>query len=165
MKKIVLTLLCILACQGLFAKVVSVQIGINGLTCSMCSRSVEMALKKLDFIALIKMDLKQTQATVTFKSDQTINFKKLAKAVKDAGFSVRFLKANLDTQPMVNDNVWTIGNNHITLVNTDKDKTKLSLTFLGYDFMDKKQLKTWQLKYNNFSPFTKDDTTYFAGLE
>jgi copper chaperone CopZ len=165
MKKIMLTLICLIFSQLLLAKVTSVQIGINGLTCSMCSRSVEMALKKLDFIEGIKMDLKQTQATITFKSNQPINFKKLAKAVKDAGFSVRLLRVNFDELPSIKNSTFAIGTNNITLVNTNNDKINPSIILLGYDYMDKKQLKVWQTKYNNFSPFTKNDNLYFAGLE
>ncbi len=165
MKKVLLIFICFIFSQLLSAKVTSVQIGINGLTCSMCSRSVEMALKKLDFIEGIKMDLKQTQATLTFKSNQPINFKKLAKAVKDAGFSVRLLRVNFDALPLINNSTFTIGNNNITLVNANNDKINPSVILLGYDYMDKKQLKIWQLKYNNFTPFTKNDNLYFAGLE
>ncbi len=66
-----------------------VEIGINGLHCSACTFSVERSLKKLDFVSVIQMDLNKRSGKVFFKSDGSINYKLLSKAVIDAGFSVR----------------------------------------------------------------------------
>jgi copper chaperone CopZ len=167
MKHKFIILLLLVFSQSLWATITSVQIGVDGLTCSMCSRSVEIALKKLSFVEEVKMDLKQTQGNITFKKGQNVNFKKLAKAVKDAGFSVRFLKATIDALPTVKNDAITIGENTIKLVNTVSEKSiaKTTLVLLGFDFMNKKSLKTWQIKYNNFSPFSKENNYYFAGIE
>jgi copper chaperone CopZ len=168
MKKAFVILLVLLFSQTTWAKVTSVQIGVDGLTCSMCTRSVEMAIKKLAFVEVVKMDLKQTQGTITFKAGQNVNFKQLAKAVKDAGFSVRYLKAIVDDLPTVKNEAVTIGDNTIKLVNavSDKSNTKATtLVLLGFDYMNKKSLKTWQTKYSNFSPFSKENNYYFAGIE
>jgi copper chaperone CopZ len=166
MKKGLVILLVLLFSQTIWAKITSVQIGVDGLTCSMCSRSVEMAIKKLAFVEEVKMDLKQTQGTITFKAGQNVNFKQLAKAVKDAGFSVRFLKASIDDLPPTKNDAITIGDNTIKLVNTVSDNTKaITLVLLGFDYMNKKNLKTWQMKYSNFSPFSKENNYYFAGIE
>jgi copper chaperone CopZ len=168
MKKAFIILFALLFNQAIWAKVTSVQIGVDGLTCSMCSRSVEMAIKKLAFVEEVKMDLKQTQGTITFKAGQNVNFKQLAKAVKDAGFSVRFLKAMVDDLPVAKNEAITIGNNTIKLVNTVLEKSNnkaATLVLLGFDYMNKKSLKTWQTKYANFSPFSKENNYYFAGIE
>lgn len=63
-------------------------VSISGLTCSQCTRSVEMQLKKLDFLSDIQMDLQNTTATVIIKSHHKTDFRAIAKAVTDAGFSV-----------------------------------------------------------------------------
>jgi copper chaperone CopZ len=167
MKKMFLLSILLLCTNVLFGKVNYVQIGINGLTCSMCSRSVEIALEKLDFIDKVEMDLEKTQAAITFKSGDNINFAKIAKAVKDAGFSVRFLKAYFDQFPQLSDGAFQLGNNTIKLINqpNDKSTTEIPLTFVGYNFMDKKTLKIWQSKYTNFRPFSKKENEYFVGIE
>jgi copper chaperone CopZ len=168
MKKAFVILFMLLFSRTIWAKVTSVQIGIDGLTCSMCSRSVEMAIKKLTFVEEVKMDLKQTQGIITFKTGQNINFKQLAKAVKDAGFSVRFLKATVDDLPAAKNEAITIGNNIIKLVNTVSEKSDnkpTTLVLLGFDYMNKKSLKIWQTKYSNFTPFSKENNFYFAGIE
>lgn len=67
-------------------------IGINGLTCSQCSRSVEMQLKKIPYLTDINMDLAGTQAIVYINSQGNISLKDIPKAIKDAGFSIRFLE-------------------------------------------------------------------------
>jgi copper chaperone CopZ len=168
MKRSLIILLICMFSNVTWAKVISVHIGIDGLTCSMCSKSVEMSIKKLAFVEAVKMDLKQTQGTITFKEGQNVNFKQLAKAVKDAGFSVRFLKAIIDDLPVRKNDAITIGDNTVKLVNgsTEKSDAKaITLVLLGFDYMNKKSLKTWQSKYSNFSPFSKENNYYFAGIE
>lgn len=68
------------------------EVSLNGLTCSQCSRSVEMALKRLDFIAKVEMDLEHPAAHIVFKKNKAVDFGKLAAAVRDAGFNVRAIK-------------------------------------------------------------------------
>lgn len=79
------------------AQFTQAEVSVNGLTCSQCSRSVEMALKRLDFIAKVEMELQQPTAHIVFKKNKAIDFSKLAAAVRDAGFSVRSVKARLGT--------------------------------------------------------------------
>lgn len=77
----------------LSAQFTQAEVSVNGLTCSQCSRSVEMALKRLDFIAKVEMDLQHPAAHIVFKKNKAIDFGKLAAAVRDAGFNVRAIKA------------------------------------------------------------------------
>ena len=71
-------------------------IGVNGLTCSQCSRSVEMSLKKLKFVDKVEMELVKAEGKVYFKPGMVIDLDQVAQAVYDAGFAVRFLKVELD---------------------------------------------------------------------
>jgi len=73
------------------AQVQSIRISINGLTCSQCSKSVEMRLKKVPFITQVAMDLQNTEAKVSINKSKAIDLTKVAKAVTDAGFSVNSL--------------------------------------------------------------------------
>lgn len=70
------------------AQFTQAEVSVNGLTCSQCSRSVEMALKRLDFISKVEMDLQHPAAHIVFKKNKAIDFGKLAAAVRDAGFNV-----------------------------------------------------------------------------
>lgn len=76
------------------AQFTAVRIGVDGLTCSQCSRSVEMRLRKLDFIKDVQMDLANTSAVLKLKPGTAIAFNQVAKAITDAGFSVRFIDAD-----------------------------------------------------------------------
>lgn len=93
MRKYLVFFLLFLAGLKVQAQFMQAEVSVNGLTCSQCSRSVEMALKRLDFISKVEMDLQEPKAVVVFKKDARINFFNLAKAVKDAGFSVGSIKA------------------------------------------------------------------------
>lgn len=101
--RILSVLLCI-AVAGAQAQTQQVVVSISGLTCSQCSRSVEMQLKKLGFIQSIQMDLKQTTATLKIKSGSKTDFRSIAKAVTDAGFSVAGLEAYMYAKQLKTDN-------------------------------------------------------------
>jgi copper chaperone CopZ len=77
-----------------FAQFTFAEIGVDGLTCSQCQRSVEMGIRKLDFVDDVKVNLENTDGKIIFKPGKKISFDKIAKAVTDAGFSVRFIKVN-----------------------------------------------------------------------
>jgi copper chaperone CopZ len=96
LKRFVFVLLFVAIATMGHAQVLSARVGINGLTCSQCSRSVEMQLRKLPFVKTVDMDLEKTEGSLQFKEGANVDFSKIAQAVKDAGFSVRFLKAEID---------------------------------------------------------------------
>ena len=144
-----------------FSQFAAAQVGVDGLTCSQCTRSVEMSLLKLDFIKDVKMDLESTVGKIIFKEGAEISFHKIAKAVTDAGFSVRFLKA-----------IYTFNNlenvTNIKLVNVTEPfyilndaGTKLSgtiqLMFLGKQFMPGQEFSKWKKAIKrNFGEISKD---------
>src|SRR5580658_4426424 len=73
----------------------TVFIGVNGLTCSQCSRTVEMSIRKLDFVADVQMNLEHTEGKIILKKDKKADMDKIAQAVVNAGFSLRYLQADL----------------------------------------------------------------------
>lgn len=118
LKNFVAGLLFVLLPAGrLAAQFVSAQVGINGLTCSQCSRSVEMQLRRLSFVRSVTMDLEHTVGTLTFTDGSKVDVKAVAKAVKDAGFSVRFLEALIDMDKVTRagEEAFYIGNAIYTL--------------------------------------------------
>src|ERR1700744_4870126 len=78
-----------------YAQITEVDLGVNGLTCSQCSRSVEMRIRKLDFVKDVQMNLEHTEGKIFFKENKKVDIDKIAQAVVDAGFSVRTLKATI----------------------------------------------------------------------
>jgi len=126
-----------------------VLIGISGLTCSQCSRSVEMSLRKLDFVQNVEMGLQKAEATVTFKPGRKVDVEKIAKAVKDAGFSVRLLDATFNF-----DNVTTTPGScfvykgdayQFRSVNKEVLNGAHTIRFIGDKYLDKKISKKMQL--------------------
>jgi copper chaperone CopZ len=88
------------------AQIAGLKLGVNGLTCSQCTRNVEMQLRKLSFVADVHMNLEHTDGFMKLKDGARMEPERVVKAVKDAGFSVRFLDI-LFAHPAKYD--WTTG--------------------------------------------------------
>lgn len=80
------------------AQILSAKVGINGLTCSQCSKSVYMSFKKLDFVKKIDMDLEETVAQLDFYTDKPIQLEAIKKAIDNAGFSLRNIALTIQYQ-------------------------------------------------------------------
>src|ERR1700759_2288056 len=93
MKNSLLFLLFLVASLHLRAQFTWAEIGVDGLTCSACTRSVEMQIRKLDFVDSVSMNLEHTDGKIFFKKGAAVNIEKISQAVVDAGFSVRYLRA------------------------------------------------------------------------
>lgn len=133
-----LLFICSVQAQAQFTRA---EVSVNGLTCSQCSRSVEMALKRLDFIAKVEMDLQQPTAHIVFKKNKAIDFAKLARAVRDAGFDVRSIKTRLPQS--LNDESTCFVYNKIMYYNAGNTQSAHSgaeLLLLGKDLISKTEL-------------------------
>ena len=145
------------------AQFVSAEIGVNGLTCSACTRSVEMSIRKLDFVQDVQMDLENTKGTITFKPGTKIDIEKVAKAVINAGFSVRYLNAvfKTDNTIQVSDNYcFAYGDDTYQFIKVtatpEQDsqyhsflqqlflKDNVTLKFLGKEFLPSTDYKKWK---------------------
>ena len=118
MKTIYLLLVLTLS-LGATAQIERVSLQASGLTCSMCSNSINKALKTLDFVDKVDADVRNYTFEIYFKENSVVDFNRIRKKVEDAGFSVSGFTATIhfnntpvrETQPVV------IGNNSIILVN------------------------------------------------
>lgn len=91
--RIVLITVLLLACStATKAGIQWIEVGVNGLTCSMCTRSVEMSIRKLEFVDSVVMNLETTEGKVFLRPNVTFNLAQIAKAVVNAGFSVQYVK-------------------------------------------------------------------------
>ena len=70
------------------AQVTKVSLQASGLTCSMCSNSINKALKTLDFVDKVDADIKTYTFEISFKPNSNVDFNMIKKKVEGAGFTV-----------------------------------------------------------------------------
>jgi len=165
-KKIVFSLLLSGVVCFAHAQFRTASVGINGLTCSQCSRSVEMQLRKLAFVKDVKMNLEQTEGTLIFKERAKVNIADIAAAVKDAGFSVRFLKAviNSDQVTLSDKKCFSLDGNGYQLLNAASRPSAgfITLQFVGKGYLPGSALKQYTLPATTVC---KGKKTYYAVVE
>jgi copper chaperone CopZ len=150
MKCTILCLVFLFWLDALSAQFHSAEIGISGLTCSACSRSVEMSLRKLPFIDSVSMNLEHANAKVFFKKISIVEIEKLAQAVVDAGFSVTYLNADFTFKnTAVGPDFCFLFENNIYQFLIPEAKTlngKVILNFIGDKYLSKKDFSKWKPK-------------------
>lgn len=127
----------------------SATIGIDGLTCSMCSNSVEKLIRQLNFVEDVKMDLNNTTARVFFRNGKKVDIHALAQKVFDSGFSVRTLQAdfNVGEKVIVKEGAGFEyeGDQYILVKPTEKEiRGEIAITFIGKKFLSKKEFDHWK---------------------
>ncbi|RYD98369.1 MAG: heavy-metal-associated domain-containing protein [Sphingobacteriales bacterium] len=149
-----LLFLCSLHARAQFTQA---EVSVNGLTCSQCSRSVEMALKRLDFIATVEMDLQQPAAHIVFKKNEGIDFSKLAAAVRDAGFNVRSIKTRFEAPGNVASTCFLDNKiRYFNAGNTVQLNPGTSLLLLGNDLISKTELDKYKQRIKLARPVSCD---------
>jgi copper chaperone CopZ len=146
--KNILVFLFMLSSTLVRGEFLSAEIGVDGLTCSQCSRSVEMKLRALDFVADVQMNLEQNIGLVTFKEGKVIRLERLGKAVIDAGFTVGYIRALFDFSDtnISPDGTFSYEGQVYQPVN-DKPATLpfvAKIQLVGDDFMDTTSWKKWK---------------------
>ena len=147
----------------------SASIGINGLTCSMCSRSVEMSLLKLDFVDRVAMDLNSNHCDIFFSEDEYVSIDKIAQAVIDAGFSVAYLSAWFDFngQSISTNSCWNYAFDTYQFLNIKQTKLegKMNLKFIGTNFLSRSEMKKWKTQLSEAKKKVCDQNEgYFVTL-
>ena len=139
-------------------------LGVDGLTCSQCSRSVEMSIRKLSFVQDVEMDLANTEAKITFKLAAKVDIQKIAQAVYDAGFSVRYLSAGFvfDNTGVVNNTCFPFEGNQLQFIKVSPQvlKGEVTLKFIGKKFISAKEYKKWQSSLIPVCDKTKGEILY-----
>ena len=150
-----------------FSQTITFYLGIDGLTCSQCTRSVEMQLKKLDFIKSVEMQLAQTRAVIQVNEASIISPDAITKAVRNAGYSVRHLKVTLPSAVLKSCLLVNGFDGALSLqsMNGNSSDPKVnSIVFLGSSFQSKKEFKGTKEKLINQCPENKGKV-YFAKVE
>jgi len=95
-KNIIFITLLFISAGASAQQITTAELQVNGLTCSMCSRATETALRSLNFIEDVTPDLNKNLFVLKFKKEANINPELLKEKVEDAGFSVGTLSTALN---------------------------------------------------------------------
>lgn len=108
------------------AQVAKVSLQASGLTCSMCSNSINKALKTLDFVDKVDANIKTSTFEITFKPGKKVDFDLLKKKVEDAGFSVANFVATIqfNNVSIANNQPVTIGDKTFEFINVKSEMLK-----------------------------------------
>jgi copper chaperone CopZ len=145
MKNIFLICLAMIFGLGAKAQFSKASLQASGLTCSMCSKAVKIALEDVPSVEKVMVDIKSQQYNITFKPSATVNFDDLSKAVEDAGFSVASLKVSADVNNIKaeKDKHIQIGDKYFHFLNASGQQLNGTTTFTLVDksFLPAKDFK------------------------
>lgn len=126
------------------------EVGINGLTCSLCSRTVEKSIERLPFVDSVVMSLETTNARIYFKNGGKIDYPAIAKAVTDSGFSLRVLQVEFSFNDVtVNaDGTFTYQNKNYRWMDykSGSARGKVVLKLVDGTYLPKKEAAEWKKK-------------------
>lgn len=110
------------------AQFTKAELQVSGLTCSMCSKATEKALRTLNFIGDVKPDLNRNVFVISFKDNATVNLEQISQKVQNAGFSVNNLKVTFNfANQKLNGNSFGYAGDTFLVVN-GADKAPAGLT-------------------------------------
>ncbi|RYY49864.1 MAG: copper chaperone [Chitinophagaceae bacterium] len=131
------------------AQVSKVTLQASGLTCSMCSNSINKALQTLPFVDKVMANIKTSSFDVSFKPGAAVNFDQLKKKVEDAGFFVANLTATANFNNMIvkKDEHYNVGGMNIHFLNANGQVLSGEQTFQVVDkgYVSAKAFKKSQL--------------------
>jgi copper chaperone CopZ len=149
---IIIFSLTVTAVKAQFTKA---ELQISGLTCALCAKSTEKALRTLPFVGEIKTDLMHNLYLITFKNDVPVNFEQISRIVQNTGFSVNKLKAtfNFDNTKIA-DSYFSYGGDTYRLINTaDKPLTgSVDFTIVDSGFAPKSVSKKYLSQVTDTTP-------------
>ena len=145
---VIFFIFCICLAFTTDAQIKEVAIGVNGLTCSQCTRSVEMHIRKLSFVKNVEMNLEHTNGKIIFKDQKKVDLEKIAQAVSDAGFSLRSLEAqfSFDHVKVSSGYCYDYAGDKYEFVETPTRELTGDVTvkLIGEKFLPKKDFKKWE---------------------
>lgn len=142
------------------AQVKKVTIQASGLTCSMCSNSINKSLKSISYVDKVMANIKTSSFEVFFKPNAMLNFDQLKKKVEDAGFFVAKFTAvvNFEKQKVENDDHINVQNATYHFLNVKDQEIVGDKTI---QLLDKGYVSAKEFKKN--AVYTKMDC-YKTGL-
>ena len=129
------------------AQVTKVSLQASGLTCSMCSNSINKALKTLDFVNKVDADIKTYTFEISFNENSHVDFEQIKMKVEKAGFSVSSFIATIhfNNVQVKNSQLVTTGDKTFVFVNV-KDQLlngDRQVKVLDKGFVSSKEYKSY----------------------
>ncbi|HMP93980.1 MAG TPA: heavy-metal-associated domain-containing protein [Phnomibacter sp.] len=116
-----------------------------GLTCSMCSNSVQKALESLPAVSLVETDLKQNLFVISLDGNKALTLDDLSRKVKEAGFTVGKLRleVNFDNLQVDQDTHARLGGHLFHFLKVKKQQLHgwQTITLLDENFVLPKEFK------------------------
>jgi mercuric ion binding protein len=78
------------------ARVSSLRVAVDGMSCPFCAFGVEKRLKTVAGTASVAVDMQNGTATITAGAEDSIRYQDVPKAVKEAGFTARDINVTAD---------------------------------------------------------------------
>ena len=167
MRLIIISILTLVGATSSAQFISGIKIGVNGLTCSACTRSVEMSLLRLDFIDSVSMSLENTEGLIYSKKLYPVDFNKIAQAVTDAGFSVRFLEArlNLSQTEISETGCFTLAGLNFQWLGYHKGTQPKTFAFIDKAFLPGRESSKWKKKMSNSNCYDGKSVFHITNVE
>jgi copper chaperone CopZ len=161
--KNILSAIIILLSIATQAQVTKVYFQASGLTCSMCSNSINKSLRTLDFIDKIDADVKNYTFELSFKPNSNVDFDRIRKKVEDAGFSVSGFYATIyfDNIQLTNDQPVKVGSNALVFV---KQKEQTLKGEIRVKIVDKGFVTSKEYRNSSFSIPERAEGIYHVSI-
>ncbi|MBP6432773.1 MAG: heavy-metal-associated domain-containing protein [Ferruginibacter sp.] len=144
MKKILL-IAFVFVTTSISAQINKVTLQASGLTCSMCSNSINKSLKTLDFVENVEANIKTSSFILTIKQNSNANLDAIKAKVEDAGFFVAKMTASVsfNNTTVKNDEHIKIGNEvyHFLNITAQQLNGEQQIKILDKGFVTAKEYK------------------------
>ena len=108
-----------------------------------------MSLRRLDFVDRVEMSLETTEGRIFLKPDMPINLNEIARAVVNAGFSVRFVRLQMSFVdiPVADDGSFSFQGQAFRWIDfPGSSDDSVALKLIGENFLPKRESGEWRKK-------------------
>lgn len=145
MKKIAWLVLLIMVTASVTAQFNKAQLQASGLTCALCTKAIDNALKKIEFVETVTPNIKTSSFNIVFKKDAVVDADALRLAVEDAGFFISKLQltGSFSNVPVKNDAHVTLEGKTFHFIDTKEQvlNGEQTITLVDKLFVPVKQFK------------------------
>lgn len=153
MKNILITFIVLFFARESNAQIVKADIIANGLTCSMCSKSIYKQLTSLPEVESVDTDLNTNTFTVTMKPNTNVSPKIFKDNVEKAGFFIGSLVITTDSKSLAK------------YINVEKKQVpnnkQVQVQILDKGFVTEKEFKKLAKKHKDISSYSAENENDF----
>lgn len=165
LKTVLLAILIMTASLKSHAQISKVEIVATGLTCSMCSNSINKQLKSLSEVESIKIDLNTNTFIVYLKKENTITPRILKEKVEKAGFFVGSMTVTISFDSLKISNSSSVNKDGLNLIFVDTETKVLNgttrLKILDKGFVTQKEYKKNQNTLSKYPTYNLNNLNVY----